>query len=109
MVEGWHGVAYGRPVAGMREYVGIIRKIIERTEPLTHAGEHYQIPYRGPDASGLGKPLKSIIHGNPALKIYVAAITPGGLRNGISGANYLDWAKQAQSFEAMAARTGSKA
>jgi len=81
VVEGWHGVAYGRPVARMREYVAIIRKIIERTEPLTHAGEHYQIPYRGPDASGLGKPLKSIIHGNPALKIYVAAITPGGLRN----------------------------
>lgn len=81
VVEGWHGVPYGRPVARMREYVAIIRKIIERTEPLTHAGEHYQIPYRGPDASGLGKPLKSIIHGNPALKIYVAAITPGGLRN----------------------------
>jgi len=29
----------------------------------------------------LGKPLKSIIHGDPALKIYVAAITPAGLRN----------------------------
>lgn len=31
---------------------------------------------------------------------------PGGERNGISGANYIDWAKQAHSFEAMAARTG---
>lgn len=27
-------------------------------------------------------------------------------RNGISGANYIDWAKQAKSFESMAARTG---
>jgi F420-dependent oxidoreductase-like protein len=81
VVEGWHGVSYGKPLQRTREYVEIIRKIVERAEPLTYAGQHYQIPYQGPDASGLGKPLKSIIHGNPALKIYVAAITPAGLRN----------------------------
>src|SRR4029077_10835238 len=75
------GVAYGKPVQRIREYVEIIRKIIERAEPVTYAGQQYQIPYGGADASGLGKPLKSIIHGNPALKIYVAAITPAGLRN----------------------------
>ena len=81
VVEGWHGVAYGRPVQRMREYVEIIRNIIARAEPLTYAGQHYQIPYQGADASGLGKPLRSIIHGNPALKVYIAAITPAGLRN----------------------------
>ena len=81
VVEGWHGVAYGKPVQRTREYAGIIRQILDRTEPLVHAGEHYQIPYGGPGASGLGKPLKSITHGNPAMKIYIAAITPAGMRN----------------------------
>ena len=81
VVEGWHGVAYGRPIARTREYVEIIRKAVERAGVLTHSGDHYQIPYAGADASGLGKPLKSIIHGNHALKIYIAAITPAGLRN----------------------------
>jgi F420-dependent oxidoreductase-like protein len=81
VVEGWYGVAYGKPLTRTREYIEIIRKILARNEPLTHAGEHYQIPYAGPDATGLGKPLKSIIHGNPKLKIYTATITPASIRN----------------------------
>ena len=80
VVEGWHGVAYGKPVQRTREYIEIIRKIIARSEPLVYAGEHYRIPYDGPDATRLGKPLKSIMRGNPALKIYTAAITPAGIR-----------------------------
>ena len=35
----------------------------------------YQIPYRGPGSTGLGKPLKSILHGRQ-IPIYVAAIGP---------------------------------
>ncbi len=81
VVEGWYGVPYGKPLLRTREYIAIIRKILARTEPLTHAGEHYQIPYAGPGASGLGKPLKSIMHGNPRLKIYTATITPASMRN----------------------------
>ena len=80
VVEGWHGVAYGKPVQRTREYIEIVRKIAERAEPLTYAGEHYRIPYDGPDATGLGKPLKSIMRSNRALKIYTAAITPAGIR-----------------------------
>ena len=38
------------------------------------------MPYRGEDSTGLGKPLKSILHGDPAMKIYTAAITAGGVR-----------------------------
>src|SRR2546427_8048918 len=30
--------------------------------------------------TGLGKPLRSIIHGDPSLKIYTAAVAPAGLR-----------------------------
>src|ERR1700675_3721482 len=81
VVEGWHGVAYGKPLLRTREYIEIIRRILNRNEPLTYSGEHYQIPYAAPDATGLGRPLKSIIHGNPEIKIYTAAITPASIRN----------------------------
>ena len=80
VIEGWHGVAYGRPLERTREYVAIIRKILERKEAVTHEGYHYQLPYAGPGASGLGKPLKSILHGDPGMRIFTASITPNGLR-----------------------------
>jgi F420-dependent oxidoreductase-like protein len=81
VVEGWYGVPYGKPLLRTREYIAIIRTILARDAPLEHAGEHYQIPYTGPGASGLGKPLKSIMHGDPKLKIYTATITPASMRN----------------------------
>lgn len=76
VAEGWHGQAYGKPVARAREYVDVVRKIFAREAPLEHQGEYYQIPYKGPDATGLGKPLKSIVHGRKDLPIYLAAIGP---------------------------------
>ncbi len=79
VVEGWHGVAYGRPLTRTKEYISIIRTILERKEKLEHEGFHYQIPYRGEGSSGLGKPLKSILHGDPALQIYTASISPNGM------------------------------
>ena len=63
-----------------REYIAIIRQIPERKALLEFHGEHYQIPYTGRGVTGLGKPLRSIIHGNPDLKVYTAAIAPTGLR-----------------------------
>ena len=80
VVEGWHGVPFGKPLLRTREYIAIIRQILERKAPLEFDGEHYQIPYTGPRSTGLGKPLRSIIHGDPGLKIYTAAIAPAGLR-----------------------------
>jgi len=80
VVEGWHGVPYGKPMQRTREYIAIIRQILERKAPLEFHGDCYQIPYRGPDATGLGKPLRSITHGNPDLRFYTASITPAGLR-----------------------------
>ena len=80
VVEGWHGVAYGRPLTRTREYISIIRKILAREEKVEHQGYHYQMPYKGDDATGLGKPLKSILHGDPALKIYTASISPKGMK-----------------------------
>jgi F420-dependent oxidoreductase-like protein len=79
VVEGWHGVAYGRPLTRTKEYISIIRTILERKDRLQHEGYHYQIPFHGEGASGLGKPLKSILHGDPALQIYTASISPKGM------------------------------
>jgi len=79
VIEGWHGVPYGRPLTRTREYVTIVRKILAREVPLEHKGFHYQIPYTGEGATGLGKPLKSILHGRADLPIYTAAISEAGL------------------------------
>src|SRR5215472_3432633 len=57
VVEGWHGQEWGKPLEKTREYVEIIRAALRR-EVVEHEGEHYRIPYAGPDATGLGKPLK---------------------------------------------------
>ncbi|MFZ1061569.1 MAG: LLM class flavin-dependent oxidoreductase, partial [Candidatus Rokuibacteriota bacterium] len=65
-----------KPLGRAREYVAVVRAIWQREKPLEHTGEHYQIPYAGPDATGLGKPLKSILHGRADIPIYLAAIGP---------------------------------
>jgi len=80
VVEGWYGVPYGKPLTRTREYIEIIRAIWAREKPLHHQGEHYSIPLAGEQASGLGKPLKSILHGNPDIPIYTASISPNGMR-----------------------------
>ena len=79
VVEGWHGVAYGRPVTRIKEYVSIMKQIFAREEPVTHEGFHYSLPYNGDDGTGLGKPLKSILQANTDIPIYTASITPKGL------------------------------
>jgi F420-dependent oxidoreductase-like protein len=80
VVEGWHGIPYGNPLARTREYVTILRRIFAREKPLEFHGEVYDVPARGPGTSGLGKPLKSILHAPRRIPIYLASISPGGLR-----------------------------
>ncbi len=80
VVEGWYGVPYGKPLTRTREYIQIIRQIWAREKPLEFHGEIYDIPTTDPRATGLGKPLKSILHGNPEIPIYTASISPNGLR-----------------------------
>ncbi len=75
--EGWYGEVYGKPLGRTREYVDILRKVWAREAPLEHHGEHYDIPYTGPGASGLGKPLKIIVHPRAGgIPIYIASIGP---------------------------------
>lgn len=79
VVEGWHGVAYGRPITRTKEYIDILRKIMAREGPVEHQGFHYSMPYQGEDGTGLGKPLKSILLADTSIPIYTASITPAGL------------------------------
>ncbi len=79
VVEGWHGVPYGKPLTRTREYIEIIRQIWAREKPLEFSGDQYEIPCKGEGTTGLGKPLKSILHGDPNIPIYTASISPNGL------------------------------
>src|SRR5437764_5655582 len=69
VVEGWYGQPFAKPLARMREYIGILRDIWARQGPVTSEGQHYPLPLTagvGPGAAaeptGLGKSLKSSIH-----------------------------------------------
>jgi len=79
VVEGWHGVPYGKPVTRTKEYIQIMRKIFEREGPVEFDGQIYQMPNQGEGTTGLGKPLKSILAATD-IPIYTASITPAGLR-----------------------------
>ena len=72
IVEGWYGEPWGRPYYRIKDYVAIMRKIFARQEPVTHEGREISLPYKGEGAMGVGKPLKSILHMNPAIPIYLA-------------------------------------
>ncbi len=78
IVEGWYGQPWARPIARTRDYVAIMRKVFRREAAVAHEGSAITLPYAGADATGLGKPLKPILHPNPDLPIYVAA---GGPKN----------------------------
>ena len=76
VVEGWHGEAWGKPLTKTREYVELVRKALRREE-VSLDGEHYDVPYRGDDATGLGKPLKLMLRPLRAeIPIYLAALGP---------------------------------
>ncbi|HUE58275.1 MAG TPA: LLM class F420-dependent oxidoreductase, partial [Acidimicrobiales bacterium] len=62
VVEGWYGQPFSKPLARTREYVDIVRQVLAREAPVSSAGPHYPLPYSGPGALGLGKPLKPITH-----------------------------------------------
>src|SRR5262249_17982414 len=75
VIEPSSRVAFAKPLCCPRESVEIRRASRARARPLEHDGPPYQLPYRGPGASGLGNPLKSIVHGRQ-IPIYLAAIGP---------------------------------
>ncbi|MFL6010342.1 MAG: LLM class F420-dependent oxidoreductase [Gaiellaceae bacterium] len=76
VVEGWHGQPWGKPLTKTREYVEIVRTALRR-ETLEFHGDQYEIPYAGPGATGLGKPLKIMLRPlRDSIPIYLAALSP---------------------------------
>jgi F420-dependent oxidoreductase-like protein len=71
IVEGWYGQPWGKPYYRIKDYVSIMRKVWEREAPVTHEGSEISLPYTGAGAMGVGKPLKSILHMNPDIPIYL--------------------------------------
>ena len=77
VVEGWYGQPFSKPLARTREYVSIIRQVLRREAPVSNPGPHYPLPYTGPGAWGLGKPLRPITHPLRAdVPIYLGAEGP---------------------------------
>ncbi|MBQ73525.1 MAG: LLM class F420-dependent oxidoreductase [Gammaproteobacteria bacterium] len=71
IVEGWYGQPWGRPYYRLKDYVTIMKKVLAREEPVEHAGKEISLPYTGEGALGVGKPLKSILHMNPEIPIWL--------------------------------------
>jgi F420-dependent oxidoreductase-like protein len=71
IVEGWYGQPWGKPYWRIKDYVEIMRKIFARQAPVAHEGREISLPYTGPGAMGVGKPLKSILHMRPDIPIYL--------------------------------------
>ncbi len=73
VIEGWHGVAYDRPLGRTREVIELCRRAWRR-EVLVHDGI-YKLPLPPEQGTGLGKPLKLLTHPvRSQIPIYVAAL-----------------------------------
>jgi F420-dependent oxidoreductase-like protein len=79
IIEGWYGTPWKNPLARTRDTVAIMRQVFAREGPVAYEGEAISLPYAGDDATGVGKPLKSILHTNPDLPIYLAAGGPANV------------------------------
>ncbi|MFE6621331.1 LLM class F420-dependent oxidoreductase [Streptomyces sp. NPDC057740] len=63
VVEGWYGRPFPRsPLTATREYVDVVRQVLRREAPVELDGRFHSHPYRGEDATGIGKALKPITH-----------------------------------------------
>src|SRR6476661_2575015 len=71
IVEGWYGQPWGKPYWRIKDYVEIMRKVFRREGPVSHEGREISLPFTGPGALGVGKPLKSILHMRPDIPIYL--------------------------------------
>ncbi|MGW6908198.1 LLM class F420-dependent oxidoreductase [Streptomyces sp. NPDC054940] len=78
VVEGWYGRPFPKsPLTATREYVDVVRQVLRREAPVELDGRFHSHPYRGPDATGIGKALKPITHPlRPDLPVLLGAEGP---------------------------------
>lgn len=83
VMEGWHGVAFDRPVTRTRETIEILRRITSG-ERLSYDGDVYQLPL--PDSQG--RAIRSMA-APVEVPIYIASLGPRNLR--LTGAAADGW------------------
>ncbi|MEU3350211.1 LLM class F420-dependent oxidoreductase [Streptomyces sp. NPDC037389] len=78
VVEGWYGRPFpDSPLTATREYVEVVRRVLRREAPVVLDGRYHPLPYPGPGATGLGKPLRSVTHPlRPDLPVLLGAEGP---------------------------------
>lgn len=74
VIEGWHGIAFERPLRRLQEIVEIVRTAL-RGETLTYDGEVYRLPRPG----GEGKALRLGMAPVEPIPIYLATLGPRSL------------------------------
>ena len=74
IVEGWFGQPWGKPYYRTKDYVSIIKKTLRR-EIVEHEGREISLPFTGEGSLGIGKPLKSILHMNPDIPVWLGTGT----------------------------------
>src|SRR4029450_12843814 len=76
VIEGFHGVAYDRPLGRTREIIDICHSVWRR-DRLVHDGASYHVPLPEDEGTGLGKGLKIMDHPvRERIPIYVASLGP---------------------------------
>lgn len=76
VIEGWHGVAFDRPLQRTREVIEICRKVWSR-QPLVYDGKTIKLPLPPDQGTGLGKPLKLMVKPlRQDIPVWIAAIGP---------------------------------
>ncbi len=74
VIEGWHGLAYDKPLTRTRETIEIIRAALRR-ETLSYDGKVFHLPLPEGEGTGLGKPLKMLTKPErAAVPLYIAAL-----------------------------------
>jgi alkanesulfonate monooxygenase SsuD/methylene tetrahydromethanopterin reductase-like flavin-dependent oxidoreductase (luciferase family) len=74
VAEGFYGASFGRPLARLRDYVGVVRAAC-CGEPVNFKGETMSVPYRGPDAGGMPA-IPMGIDTRSDIPLYLAAAGP---------------------------------
>jgi len=75
VIEGLHGVPFGRPVQRTRETVEIVRQVFEGGK-ISYAGTEFQIPLPGGEAV----PMRLSARAEHPIPIYLASLSPAMLR-----------------------------
>src|SRR5690242_8672100 len=57
VIEGWHGLAYDKPLTRTKEVIEVVRAALRR-ETLQYDGKTITLPLPADQGTGLGKPLK---------------------------------------------------